>query len=55
LWFGAQIEDLVGQSGAQAVQSMLAEAAWPRERLFAMATGIVMLLFAAPSRSCVIG
>jgi membrane protein len=56
LWFGedavrgqvsAQMEDLLGSSGAQAVQSMLAGAARPREGLFATAVGVVMLLFAA--------
>jgi Virulence factor BrkB len=56
LWFGedavrgqvsAQIEDVVGSSGAQAVQSMLAGAARPRAGLLATAVGIVTLLFAA--------
>jgi len=56
LWFGedavrgqvrAQIEGLLGSSGAQAVQSMLASAARPREGLFATAVGIVTLVFAA--------
>jgi membrane protein len=56
LWLGedavrgqvsAQMEDLLGSSGAQAVQSMLAGAARPREGLLATAAGVVMLLFAA--------
>jgi membrane protein len=56
LWFGedavrgqvsAQIEDVLGSSGAQAVQSMLAGAARPRAGLLATAVGIVTLLFAA--------
>ena len=42
-----QIEGLLGTSGAQAVQSMLASAGRPREGLFATAFGIVTLLFAA--------
>jgi membrane protein len=56
LWFGedavrgqvsTQIEDLLGSSGAQAVQSMLAGAARPRAGLIATAVGIVTLLLAA--------
>jgi membrane protein len=43
----AQIEGLLGSSGSQAVQSMLASAGRPREGLFATAFGIVTLLFAA--------
>ncbi len=55
-WFGedavrgqvsAQIEGLLGNSGAQAVQSMLASAGRPRAGLFATLFGIVTLLFAA--------
>jgi membrane protein len=43
----AQIEGLLGSSGAQAIQSMLASAGRPREGLFATLFGIVTLLFAA--------
>jgi membrane protein len=55
-WFGqdavrgqvsAQIEDVLGTSGARVVQSMLAGAAQPRAGLLATAIGLGTLLFAA--------
>lgn len=42
-----QVEGLLGPIGAQAVESMLADASRPRDGLFATAFGIAALLFAA--------
>jgi len=42
-----QVRGLLGDTGAQAVQSMLANADHPREGMFATLFGIVTLLFAA--------
>jgi membrane protein len=43
----ASIEGLLGKTGAQAVQAMLADAGRPREGSIASAVGLVVLLFAA--------
>jgi membrane protein len=44
---GAQLRDLLGDAGAQAVNAMLAGASTPREGIVATIFGIGMLLFAA--------
>jgi len=43
----AQMQGLLGNSGAQAVESMLADASRPREGIFAIVFGVGALLFAA--------
>jgi membrane protein len=43
----AQMQGLLGNAGAQAVQSMLADASRPREGIFAIVFGVGTLLFAA--------
>jgi membrane protein len=43
----AEMQSLLGNSGAQAVQSMLADAGRPREGIFATVFGVATLLFAA--------
>ena len=43
----SSIKDMVGNTGAQAVQAMLADAARPREGLFATMLGLTALIFAA--------
>jgi membrane protein len=43
----AQMQGFLGNSGAQAVQSMLADASRPREGIFATVFGVGTLLFAA--------
>ena len=43
----AQMQGLLGDSGAQAVQSMLADADRPREGIYATLFGVGTLLFAA--------
>jgi membrane protein len=43
----AQMQGLLGNSGAQAVQSMLADASRPRDGIFATVFGVGTLLFAA--------
>jgi membrane protein len=43
----SSIKDMLGDTGAQAVQAMLADAARPREGLLATVLGLVALIFAA--------
>jgi len=44
---GTQMRSLLGETGAQAIQSMLADASRPRQGLYATIFGVVTLLFAA--------
>src|SRR5882757_6775533 len=43
----SSIKDMLGDTGAQAVQAMLADAARPREGLLATMLGLTALIFAA--------
>jgi membrane protein len=44
---GSSIKDMMGETGAKAIQAMLADAGRPREGLLATALGLATLLFAA--------